>query len=108
MTTWVTFGQAALHGGLVEDAVIFGWRTGFKRPKSGVSAKGERGRREGTHDWEAMVTAIQNHIKGLNFKYRVDLRSNGVSLVLRTVFNVGIGGNVKVVLLFSKGIASDI
>lgn len=106
--TWLTFGQAALHGGLLEDAKIFGWRTGFRRPKSGVSAKEDRGRREGAHDWETMVTAVQNHIKGLNFKYRTNLRSNGASFMFRTGFNTGFGQNTKVVLLFSKDIASHI
>lgn len=31
------------------------------------------------HSWEDMRTNIQNHIKGLNFKYRVNLRENSVT-----------------------------
>lgn len=30
------------------------------------------------HTWEEMKTNVQNHIKGLNFKYRVNLRENEV------------------------------
>lgn len=33
----------------------------------------------GTHSWEDMRTNVQNHIRGLNFKYRVNLRENEVS-----------------------------
>lgn len=35
--------------------------------------------KEGGHSWETMCTNIQNHIKGLNFKYRVDLREKEVT-----------------------------
>jgi thioredoxin/glutathione reductase (selenoprotein) len=31
-----------------------------------------------THAWEEMRSNIQNHIRGLNFKYRVNLRENNV------------------------------
>lgn len=64
----------------MEDAEHFGWRIGFKGPTSSVSSAEEDGDRgQGVaHDWEKMVTAVQNYIKGLNFKYRVDLRSKGV------------------------------
>ena len=30
-------------------------------------------------DWESMRQNVQNHIRGLNFKYRVNLRENGVT-----------------------------
>lgn len=33
----------------------------------------------GTHSWETMRLNVQNHIKGLNFKYRVNLRENKVT-----------------------------
>jgi len=33
----------------------------------------------GTHSWEDMRTNIQQYIRGLNFKYRVNLRENDVS-----------------------------
>lgn len=32
-----------------------------------------------SHDWQEMRMNIQNHIKGLNFKYRVNLRENSVT-----------------------------
>ena len=34
---------------------------------------------ETTHSWEEMRSNVQNHIKGLNFKYRVNLRENAVT-----------------------------
>ncbi|CAN0427877.1 unnamed protein product, partial [Ectocarpus sp. 12 AP-2014] len=42
---------------------------------------GEEGKRSVTHDWEVMVQGVQNYIKGLNFKYRTDLRSKGVEYI---------------------------
>eukprot|EP00584_Thalassiosira_punctigera_P002476 CAMPEP_0172539508 /NCGR_PEP_ID=MMETSP1067-20121228/10703_1 /TAXON_ID=265564 ORGANISM="Thalassiosira punctigera, Strain Tpunct2005C2" /NCGR_SAMPLE_ID=MMETSP1067 /ASSEMBLY_ACC=CAM_ASM_000444 /LENGTH=638 /DNA_ID=CAMNT_0013325207 /DNA_START=198 /DNA_END=2114 /DNA_ORIENTATION=- len=33
----------------------------------------------GEHSWEMLKTNVQNHIRGLNFKYRVDLRENEVT-----------------------------
>lgn len=33
----------------------------------------------GDHSWETLKTNIQNHIRGLNFKYRVDLREKDVT-----------------------------
>lgn len=32
-----------------------------------------------SHAWEEMRQNVQNHIRGLNFKYRVNLRENGVT-----------------------------
>lgn len=40
---------------------------------------GDEDRGRGDHDWETMVQSVQNYIKGLNFGYRTDLRSKGVS-----------------------------
>jgi len=37
------------------------------------------GESKATHSWENMRTNVQNHIKGLNFKYRVNLRENSVT-----------------------------
>eukprot|EP00956_Cyclotella_meneghiniana_P026856 scaffold59101_cov24-Cyclotella_meneghiniana.AAC.1 len=31
------------------------------------------------HNWELLKTNVQNHIRGLNFKYRVDLREKNVT-----------------------------
>lgn len=33
----------------------------------------------GPHSWETLKTNVQNHIRGLNFKYRVDLREKEVN-----------------------------
>lgn len=41
---------------------------------------GENGKSSTTkHSWETMRENVQNHIKGLNFKYRVTLRQNSVT-----------------------------
>lgn len=42
----------------MHDAKAFGWKVG--KPE---------------HDWEAMVETVQNHVKMLNFRYRVGLKS---------------------------------
>ena len=54
---------AALMGDLSKDATAYGWQ-------GGDSA---------THSWETMVQNVQDHIKGLNFGYRVELREKGIS-----------------------------
>lgn len=52
---------AALHGEHAEHAKAYGWNFGM-----------------GTHDWATMRQNVQDHIKGLNFGYRVQLREKGV------------------------------
>lgn len=42
----------------MHDAKAFGWKVG-----------------DPEHDWEAMVDTVQNHVKMLNFRYRVGLKS---------------------------------
>lgn len=53
---------AALMGEFGEHAKSYGWKNGSS-----------------THDWETMRENVQNHIKGLNFGYRVQLREAGVT-----------------------------
>ncbi|CAE7663891.1 SEP1, partial [Symbiodinium microadriaticum] len=53
---------AALLGDASNDAMYYGWE--------GNSA---------THSWERLRDNSQDHIKGLNFGYRVELREKGVS-----------------------------
>ena len=72
--------QASLLGGQLGDARDFGWRAGSEEAGAGGGGKGD-GRLAHHHDWESMVQNVQNYIKGLNFKYRVDLRSKGVSII---------------------------
>lgn len=70
--------QASLLGGQVQDAQVFGWRVALTRiPADDEGAGGRRF----AHDWGGMVQGVQNYIKGLNFKYRTDLLSKGVSLL---------------------------
>lgn len=55
---------AGLLGAGMHDAKAFGWKVG-----------------EPEHDWEAMVETVQNHVKMLNFRYRVGLKSAQVTYV---------------------------
>ena len=53
--------NAALLGEVLHaDAPAYGWSV----PKAA----------DVTHDWSKLVTAVQDHIAGLNFNYRVSLR----------------------------------
>lgn len=70
--------QASLLGGQVDDAHFFGWRAGSEEVEARGKATGDK-RLTRHHDWKSMVQNVQNYIKGLNFKYRADLRSKGVS-----------------------------
>ena len=67
--------QAALLGEAVHDSESFGWETkpvdGQPKPLSEVAQ----------HNWSKMVQNIQNHIKGLNFGYRVSLRDEKVQYI---------------------------
>lgn len=55
--------NSALLGEHIKDAPGFGWDI-----PAGVK-----------HDWKAMRENVQNHIKSLNFAYRVQLREKGVT-----------------------------
>ena len=55
---------AALMGETAHQAVYYGWP---QPPPDTV------------HSWEALREHVQDHIKGLNFNYRVQLRELGVS-----------------------------
>lgn len=54
---------AALLGELSKDAIGYGWQNSEKQ----------------THSWEVLKDNVQDHIKGLNFGYRVQLRETGVT-----------------------------
>eukprot|EP00761_Pharyngomonas_kirbyi_P011761 gb/GECH01011787.1/.p1 GENE.gb/GECH01011787.1/~~gb/GECH01011787.1/.p1 ORF type:complete len:496 (+),score=121.82 gb/GECH01011787.1/:1-1488(+) len=54
--------RAAILGENIDDARTFGWDAA-----SPVE-----------HKWEQMVQSINNHIRSLNFGYRVDLRKKGI------------------------------
>ena len=57
---------AALMGEASHEAEAFGWkRTGF----------------EPDHNWETLVENVGDHIKSLNFGYRVQLREEGVTYI---------------------------
>mmetsp|Transcript_25121 Transcript_25121/g.55720 ORF Transcript_25121/g.55720 Transcript_25121/m.55720 type:complete len:599 (+) Transcript_25121:182-1978(+) len=55
--------QAGLLGESAKDAKGFGW--------SGLEG--------GKHDWGVLRSNVQDHIKGINFSYRVQLREAGVT-----------------------------
>jgi len=54
---------AALHGESAKDAAGYGWIGGA----------------EAVHSWEKLRENVQDHIKSLNFGYRVQLREQGVT-----------------------------
>jgi thioredoxin reductase (NADPH) len=59
MHRWRSLGEGA------HDAKGFGW--------SGLD--------KGKHSWETLRQNVQDHIKGLNFAYRVQLREVGVTYI---------------------------
>ncbi|XP_044755772.1 thioredoxin reductase 2, mitochondrial isoform X2 [Coccinella septempunctata] len=59
--------QAALLGEAIEDAKSYGW----KFPEAENIA----------HDWETLRTAVQNHIKSVNWVTRVELRDKKVEYI---------------------------
>jgi thioredoxin/glutathione reductase (selenoprotein) len=57
---------AALLGEASHEAPAFGWmRSGHESP----------------HNWQTLRDNVQDHIKGLNFNYRVQLREEGVTYI---------------------------
>jgi pyruvate/2-oxoglutarate dehydrogenase complex dihydrolipoamide dehydrogenase (E3) component len=56
--------QAGIVGASLKDAKAFGW---------------EFGGDEATHNWQTMVTAVQDHISSLNWGYKVQLRDKKVT-----------------------------
>ena len=54
--------QAGILGESFSDAKEYGWHV-----------------RNDGHNWNKMVTSIQDHIGSLNFGYRTALRDNGVT-----------------------------
>lgn len=64
--------QAAILGHSLKDAKAFGWGDG----DSGGGGGGEP-----VHDWTKLVSGVQDHIGGLNFGYKVELREKRVKYV---------------------------
>uniref|UniRef100_A0A4X2LFS6 thioredoxin-disulfide reductase (NADPH) n=2 Tax=Vombatus ursinus TaxID=29139 RepID=A0A4X2LFS6_VOMUR len=54
--------HAALLGGALEDAHHYGWDVAPSAP----------------HNWQQMATAVQNHVKSLNWGHRVQLQERNV------------------------------
>ncbi|XP_075391066.1 thioredoxin reductase 2, mitochondrial isoform X2 [Tenrec ecaudatus] len=54
--------QAALLGGLIQDASHYGWEVTHPVP----------------HNWRKMAEAVQNHVKSLNWGHRVQLQDRKV------------------------------
>lgn len=55
--------NAALLGEHLEASAAFGWKGAARRD----------------HDWKTLRQNVQDHIKSLNFGYRVQLREAGVT-----------------------------
>lgn len=63
--------HAALIGGELDDAYYFGWQTKDGQPlKTNIK-----------HDWNTLVSYVQNNIKGSNFSYRALLASQQVKYI---------------------------
>lgn len=63
--------HASLIGGELDDAHFFGWQQADGKPiKEGMK-----------HDWNTLVTNVQNNIKGSNFSYRGLLNSAKVKYI---------------------------
>lgn len=61
---------------LMERAPAFGWQPALDSTGGKDSAQARY-----IHNWQTLVSAVQNHIKSLNFKYRVDMRAAGVTYI---------------------------
>lgn len=59
--------QAALLGEAIHEAMAFGWQV--PEPKAIVN------------DWAALTTAVQNHVKSVNWVTRVELRNKKVDYI---------------------------
>ncbi|KAL9649096.1 hypothetical protein ABK040_008473 [Willaertia magna] len=59
---------AALIGDRIQDSVRYGWNV----------IKEESFIRKPVHSWETLVETVQNHVHGLNFKYKIDLKKRGI------------------------------
>jgi thioredoxin reductase (NADPH) len=71
--------QAALLGEAITDARSYGWDVPAPAHAAhGVAAGAEAAKSVASHSWERMVSSVQDHIAGLNFGYRVQLREKGV------------------------------
>ncbi|EFC42180.1 thioredoxin reductase [Naegleria gruberi] len=60
---------AALIGDRSQDGTAFGW----------TNSVGHGTERKPHHQWGKLVEMVQDHIHGLNFKYRTDLRKKGIT-----------------------------
>ena len=60
---------AALIGDRMEDGGAYGW----------TNPLGHGTERKPHHQWDKLVEKVQDHIHGLNFKYRTDLRKKGIT-----------------------------
>jgi len=63
---------ALLNESIHQDSKSFGIQ-------GGPGDNGSNGASDAGHSWESMREKIQNHIRGLNFKYRVNLREKEVT-----------------------------
>ncbi|KAL0482541.1 thioredoxin reductase [Acrasis kona] len=63
---------AGIVGERLAESYHFGWNVVEEDAMNELSAKKEK------FSWERLVENVQNYIHGLNFKYKVDLRSNKV------------------------------
>ena len=71
--------QAALLGEAIHDSEAYGWET--QPPSSGDDRQLKPLSEVAQHNWNKMVQNIQDHIKSLNFSFRVSLRNEKVQYI---------------------------
>ena len=77
---------AALIGETAKEGVAFGWPEPAHAHATGAGAGAGAGAGVGAgvepvHQWDVLRTNVQNHIKGLNFGYRAELREKDVKYI---------------------------
>lgn len=72
---------SALIGQVLKDAYNYGWQVSGAATGGGDGKEFKLGETV-EHNWDRMRDEIQNHIRSLNFGYRVQLREQKVSQIL--------------------------
>jgi pyruvate/2-oxoglutarate dehydrogenase complex dihydrolipoamide dehydrogenase (E3) component len=81
------FHTAGLLGeGLHHDITSYGWSAATAGSPTAAAAAAGAAAAEATpprpsHDWAKLVENVQNHIKSLNFGYRVNMKENKVNYI---------------------------
>lgn len=75
---------AATLGDRMADSIDFGWTHVGQPDEYGMTDTAKQkflSSRSSNFSWQTMVGNVQDHIRSLNFKYRVDLRGKGIDYI---------------------------